>query len=199
MKLASGLSAALAISLLNIAVLAQDTATTTHALKVDRNHSTIAFNVPIMKGLSKVTGKFTDFDLSIVRKEADITKSTINATVRVASIDTGIKDRDDDLKGPAFFDATKFPTITFASRSIEKLGDHFVVHGTLTMKGVAREVDLPFNITGEADEPDGGTKLTGFHGTMNINRRDYSITWEHKGLATFVGDDVEISIDLIAS
>jgi polyisoprenoid-binding protein YceI len=64
--------------------------------KVDHNHSTIGFEVPIMGGLSKVPRKFTDFDLVVVYDEGDITKSSVNATIRVASVDTGIADRDKD-------------------------------------------------------------------------------------------------------
>jgi polyisoprenoid-binding protein YceI len=89
-------------------------------MKVDRNHSTIGFAVPILGGLSRVTGKFTDFDLAVVYDETDITKSSVNATIRVTSIDTGVADRDKDLRSAGFFDVDKYPTITFVSHTIEK-------------------------------------------------------------------------------
>ena len=77
-------------------------------MKVDHNHSTIGFAIPILGGLSKVTGKFTDFDAEVVYDESDITKSSINATIRVTSIDTGIADRDKDLRSVGFFDVENF-------------------------------------------------------------------------------------------
>jgi polyisoprenoid-binding protein YceI len=165
--------------------------------KVDHNHSTIGFEVPIMGGLSKVPGKFTDFDVAVVYDEGDIAKSSVNATIRVASVDTGIPDRDKDLRGDAFFDADKFPTITFVSHSIEKKDGKIIAHGTLTMKGVSKEIDLPITPAGEFQLPNNGKKIIGFHASMKLNRRDYGITWEHQALATFVGDEVTVNIDII--
>lgn len=168
------------------------------AFKVDHNHSTIGFEVPIMSGLSKVTGKFTDFDVAVDYNEADITKSSVNATIRVASIDTGIADRDKDLRSADFFDVDKNPTITFVSHSIEKKdAKHLIAHGTLTMKGVAKEIDLPISNAGEFQLPNSPKKIVGFHAAMKLNRRDYGIVWEHQALATFVGDEVEVVIDII--
>jgi polyisoprenoid-binding protein YceI len=168
-------------------------------MKVDHNHSTIAFAVPILGGLSKVTGKFTDYDLAVVYDETDITRSSINATIRVSSIDTGLADRDKDLRGAGFFDVEKYPTITFLSHSIAKKDDtHFVAHGTLTMKGVAKEIDLPISLSGQFENPVTKKMIFGFHASMQLNRRDYGITWEHQALATFVGDEIEIAIDIIS-
>src|SRR3984885_15854846 len=166
-------------------------------MKVDHNHSTIGFAVPILGGISKVTGRFTDFDLGVVYDEVDITKSSVNTTIRVASIDTGIADRDKDLRSDGFFDADKFPTITFVSHRIEKKDGKIIAHGTLTMKGVAKEIDLPITPAGEFQLPNNGNKIIGFHASMKLNRRDYGITWEHQALATFVGDEVTVNIDII--
>ena len=168
-------------------------------MKVDHNHSTIGFSVPILGGLSKVTGKFTDFDLAVVYDEADVTKSSINATIRVTSIDTGIADRDKDLRSAGFFDAEKFPAITFVSHSIRKTDDtHFIAHGTFTMRGVAKEIALPISRSGQFENPATKKNIFGFHSSTKLNRRDYGITWEHQALATFVGDDVEVDIDIIS-
>lgn len=167
-------------------------------LKIDHNHSTIGFEVPIMGGLSKVPGKFTDFDLVVLYDEADVTKSSVNATIRVASIDTGIPGRDKDLRSTNFFDVDKYPTITFVSHSIEKKDGHLIAHGTLTMKGVAMEIELPIALSGEFQIPDTNKKIVGFHASMKLNRRDYGINWEHNALANFVGDEVEVVIDIIS-
>jgi len=168
-------------------------------MKVDRNHSTIGFAVPILGGLSRVTGKFTDFDLAVVYDETDITKSSVNATIRVTSIDTGVADRDKDLRSAGFFDVDKYPTITFVSHTIEKKDStHFIAHGTFTMKGVAKEIDLPISLTGQFENPVTKKLIFGFQASTKLNRRDYGITWEHQALATFVGDEVQIDIDIIS-
>jgi len=185
--------------LLSAAMYGQDKPAAPPLMKVDHNHSTVGFEVPIMGGLSKVPGKFTDFDLAVVYDEADVTKSSVNATIRVASIDTGIADRDKDLRSAGFFDADKYPTITFVSHSIEKKdGTHFIAHGTLTMKSVAKEIDLPISFSGQFEIPETKKKIFGFHASTKLNRRDYGITWEHQALATFVGDEVEVIIDIIS-
>src|ERR1700720_604098 len=88
--------------------------------KPDRNHSTVGFSVPIMGGLSKVTGKFTDFQIRLSGDDADLSRGSVSATIQTASIDTGIVDRDKDLRSAGFFDAAKYPEIRFESRSIRK-------------------------------------------------------------------------------
>ena len=106
-------STLVALSLVGIfataAIHAQDKPAAPSPTKVDHNHSTIGFAVPILGGLSKVTGKFTDYDLTILYDEADIAKSSINATIRIVSIDTGIAERDKDLRSAAFFDMENSP------------------------------------------------------------------------------------------
>jgi polyisoprenoid-binding protein YceI len=194
---ANAAGACVFVMLASASLWGQDKPASPPLFKVDHNHSTIGFDVPIMGGLSKVQGKFTDFDVAVVYDEGDITKSSVNATIRVASIDTGIPDRDKDLRGEGFFDADKFPTITFVSRSIVKKDGNIIAHGTLTMKGVAKEVDLAITPAGEFQLPNDGKKIIGFHASMKLNRRDYGITWEHQALATFVGDEVTANIDII--
>jgi polyisoprenoid-binding protein YceI len=192
-------AASLAMLFVSPAMQGQDKPVAPPLMKVDHNHSTIGFVVPILGGLSKVTGKFTDYDLAVVYDGADITKSSVNATIRVTSIDTGIADRDKDLRSSGFFDVEKYPTITFASHSIEKKdGTHFIAHGTMTMKGVAKEVDFPISLSGQFENPATKKMIFGFHASMKLNRRDYGITWEHQGIATFVGDEVEVVIDVIS-
>jgi polyisoprenoid-binding protein YceI len=80
---------------------------------------------------------------------------------------------------------------------MEKKDGKIIAHGTLTMKGVAKEIDLPISSAGEFQLPNNGTKIIGFHASMKLNRRDYGITWEHQALATFVGDEVTVNIDII--
>jgi polyisoprenoid-binding protein YceI len=88
---------------------------------VDTSHSKIGFRVTLAK-VDDVDGRFTDFGATIIYNEADLTKSSITATIKTASINTGDADRDKDLVGASFFDAGKYPTIRFQSKSIEKRG-----------------------------------------------------------------------------
>jgi polyisoprenoid-binding protein YceI len=180
-----------------VAVRAQDKPAGSPRFKVDHNHSTIGLEVPIMGGLSKAPGKFTDFDVAVVYDPDDITKSSVNAMIHVASVDTGIAGRDEDLRSDNFVNVAKFPTITFVSHSIEQKEGKIVAHGTLTMKGLAKEIDLPISLAGEFPIPNSDKKIIGFHASMKLNRCDYGITWEHQALATFVGDEVTVNIDVI--
>jgi polyisoprenoid-binding protein YceI len=166
-------------------------------LPVDKNHSSVAFHVPIMGGMSKVHGKFSDFDIQLNYDEVDVTKSSVTATIKVASIDTGIQGRDEDLRSPKFFDADKFPNIVFESKRVEKQGDHFLATGTLTMHGVSREVALPITITGTFTDPATKKQVMGFGANLTLNRRDYGINWENSALATFVGDNVDVELEIL--
>src|SRR5262245_57214934 len=82
---------------------------TSRPYPIDMNHSTVGFSVPIMGGLSKVRGKFTDFNIALTNDEKDITKSSVNVVIKAASVDTGIEGRDKHLRTADFFDVEKFP------------------------------------------------------------------------------------------
>ena len=164
---------------------------------IDMNHSNVGFAVPIMGGLSKVKGKFTDFNVNLISDEKDITKSTVTVTIKAASIDTGIEARDKHLKSADFFDVEKFPEITFQSSRIDKKDNQFVAHGPLTMHGVTKEIDLPFTVTGVTENADKTKKNVGYSATMVLNRRDYGINYTHKTVPNFIGDNITVEIDLI--
>lgn len=163
--------------------------------KIDNNHTTVGFSVPILGGLSQVKGKFVDFNIDLQADEKDITKSTVKAVIKTASIKTGIDARDNHLKTADFFDAEKYPEITFQSTSVRKKGKGFVASGDLTMRGVTKQIDLPFTATGIVRD-NGGTIL-GYHAHMTLNRRDYGINWENKNSPTYVGDNIDVDIDVI--
>lgn len=164
---------------------------------VDKAHSTVGFSVPILGGLSKVRGKFMDFDVQLNYDEADITKSSVSATIKAASIDTGIENRDKHLRNPDFFDVEKYPDITFQSKRVEKKGSQLTAYGTFTMHGVSKEIALPFTITGKHKGAKEGDVSIGFSSRLTINRQDYGMTYRNKSNPTFVGDEVEIELDLI--
>jgi polyisoprenoid-binding protein YceI len=163
--------------------------------KIDNNHTTVGFSVPILGGLSRVVGKFAEFDINLQADEKDITKSSVKAVIKTASIKTGIDARDNHLKTADFFDAEKYPEITFQSTSVKKRGKGFVAIGDLTMHGVTKQIELPFTATGTVKN-NGATTL-GYHAHMTLNRRDYGINWEHKTTPNFVGDNIEVDLDVI--
>jgi polyisoprenoid-binding protein YceI len=167
--------------------------TTTRPYPIDNNHSTVGFSVPIFGGLSQVTGKFTDFNITLLNDEKDITKSSVSVVIKATSVNTGIEGRDRHLRTADFFDVEKFPEITFKSERIEKKGKQFIAHGPLTMHGVTKEIALPFNITGTLKNP----LTVGYSAKMVLNRRDYGINYSRKDNPTFVGDNITVEIDLV--
>lgn len=168
---------------------------------IDTNHSTVGFATPILGGLSKVRGKFTDFAVTINHDESDMSRSSVTAKIKATSIDTGIEKRDEHLRTSDFFDVTKFPEINFQSKRVEKHGKAFVAIGDFTMHGVTKEIALPFTITGKHVGKDDktGEKLvnTGYSIRWKLNRQDYGISWRHSVDPNFIGDEIEIEINLI--
>ena len=150
-----------------------------------------------MGGLSKVRGKFTDFTINLTNNERDITKSAVNVVIKATSINTGIDARDRHLRTAEFFDVEKFPQITFQSSRIEKKGKQLIAHGTLTMHGVAKEIALPFVVTGVNENVDKTKKTVGYSASIVLNRRDYGINYTHKTVPNFIGDEITVEIDLI--
>ena len=185
----------LTILLLSVTIAGQ--VTTGKPFAIDGGHSTVGFSVPILGGLSKVRGKFTDFTVTLNHDEKDITKSSVNVVIKATSVDTGIEGRDRHLRTADFFDVEKFPEITFQSSKVEKKGKQFIARGTLTMHGVAKEIALPFTITGPVDNPDKTKKLFGYSTSIVLNRRDFGINYTNKQNAAFIGDNITVEIDLI--
>jgi len=164
--------------------------------QIDAAHSNVGFAVPILGGLSKVRGKFTDFTVQIVYDDADVTKSSVKAVIKAASVDTGIERRDAHLRNPDFFEVEKFPEITFESKRVEKKGSGFVAHGTFTMHGVSKEIELPFTLNGVRKNANGSTVL-GVTSRLTLNRKDFGINFSRPDSPDFLGDMIEIELDLV--
>jgi len=179
------------------AVAASATATPISLQRFDTNHSTIGFRVPILGGMSEVQGKFTDYALEAVFDEEHLENSSVKAVIHAASIDTGIKARDDDLRSPNFFDVVKYPDITFQSSRVEKTANGYLARGEFTMHGVTKQIALPFTVTGVRRDPVKKTIVVGFAADIHLNRQDYGISWKHQIDPAFVGDDVLVQIRLI--
>lgn len=160
--------------------------------QIDPAHTTVGFTVRHM-GISNVHGRFTKVSGSATVDDSDMTKSSVNATMDIASITTGNDSRDNDLRSPNYFDAAQFPTMTFKSKSITKNGDNKLkIVGDLTIKGVTKEVTL------DVDGPSSPVKMgpnqrRGLSASTSVNRKDFGVG--AKTPAAMVGEEIKIEID----
>jgi polyisoprenoid-binding protein YceI len=163
----------------------------------DKAHSTIGFQVRHL--FSKVPGKFDDFSGQIVLDEANPEQSSVEVTIKTASVDTGVKMRDDDLRSPNFFDATKFPEITFKSTSVKTTGENTAdVTGNLSMHGVTKEVVLKVELLGKGAGMQGAI-TSGWDAGTALKRSDFGLSWNKVIEGTqVVGDDVQIELHVEA-
>ncbi|MBV8640437.1 MAG: YceI family protein, partial [Verrucomicrobia bacterium] len=131
--------------------------------------------------------------------EANPEQSSVEVTIKTASIDTGVKMRDDDLRSPNFFDAKKFPEITFKSSAVKKTGDNTAdVTGNLTMHGVTKEVVLKVELLGKGAGPKNST-VSGWDASTALKRSDFGLNWNQVIEGTqMVGDDVQIELHIEA-
>ncbi len=165
--------------------------------ETDPAHSNVGFSIPIAGGLSNVRGKFTDFKVDIVYDDKDISKSSVEAVIKATSVDTGIERRDAHLRTADFFDVEKNPEITFKSSRIEKKGKGFIAHGTFTMRGVSKEIALPFTINGVTRDEKSGKTTLGVTARTAVNRKDYGVSFSRPDNPNFLGDMVEIELNII--
>jgi polyisoprenoid-binding protein YceI len=167
--------------------------------KLDPAHSVIGFSIRHLE-IAWVEGRFKDFTGTVRYDEKDITKSSVEFSAKVTSVDTGVEARDKHLRTADFFEVEKHPEMTFKSTRVERRGsDKFVLHGDLTLKGVTRPVALPFTVTGAIKDPWGNTRF-GVEAETKINRRDFGINFGN-ALASGgfdVGNEVTINLHLEA-
>ncbi len=163
---------------------------------VDPAHSNASFTVRHLV-ISTVRGEFQKISGAVKLDEKDVAKSTVEATIETASIDTRVPDRDKHLKSPDFFDVEKYPTMTFKSTKVESAGKgKLKVTGDLTMKGVTKPVVFAVDgPTAEIKDPWGNARR-GLSASTTINRRDWGLNWSKTIEAgPVVGDEVTIQID----
>lgn len=159
---------------------------------VDPAHSRVSFLIDHFV-VSEVEGRFNDVKGSF-NLENDITKSSVSVTVPIASIDTGVKKRDDHLRSPDFFDAKKYPTMTFKSKKFSGSLENFQVTGDLTIKDVTKEVVLDGKYTGSVKDTWGQIRAA-VQASGKINRKDFNIKYNDMVEAgPAVGDEVTIKI-----
>jgi polyisoprenoid-binding protein YceI len=162
---------------------------------LDPAHSLIGFAVRHLE-INLVSGRFKDFTGAINYNEQDATKSTVEFSAKIASIDTEVAARDKHLLSADFFEAEKYPEMTFKSTKIEKRGkDKYVVYGDFTLKGVTKQIEFPFAFTGAVKDPWGGTRF-GIEAQTKINRRDYGLNYGNALPAGGFDVGSEVTIDL---
>lgn len=186
--------ATLCLALGTIGVATADT------YNIDTGHSQVLFKVKHL-GISTVTGKFLAFEGTFDFDPAKIDASMVSVTIDVASIDTGVEDRDNHLRAGDFFDVEKHPVMSFKGTKIQQVkGDNFQILGDLTIRDVTKPVTLDVELGGMATDPWGNEKVA-FTAETKIDRTEFGLTWskllETGGLV--VGNNVKIILEIEAN
>jgi polyisoprenoid-binding protein YceI len=158
---------------------------------IDPVHSVVLLKVKHL-GLADAYGRFNEMSGEVRYNEAEPEKSSINFEVKADSIDTANEDRDKHLRGPDFFNATEFPTLTFKSTKVEKKDDdEFEVTGDFTVRGTTKPVTFEFELGGTGKGMQGEERFGG-GAEFTVKRSDFGIDY----LPQALGDDVEVVVSL---
>jgi polyisoprenoid-binding protein YceI len=177
------------------------TSTTTSATSsrwaIDGSHSSVSFSVRHMM-ISNVRGEFQKVVGDVEYDPKNLAASRLSVTIDVASISTREEKRDAHLRSADFFDAEKYPTITFVAKTVRRHGEGLDIVGDLTIRGASREVTLRVDeLTGEQTDPYGNHKI-GATASTKIRRSDFGLSWnavlETGGV--LVGDEISITLDI---
>lgn len=173
----------------------------TSAYTIDPMHAGIYFEITHL-GLSKVTGRFNKFSGKIVEDDKDLTKSSVEFTAQVESVDTGVEPRDSHLRTADFFEVAKYPTLSFKSTKVVKSGDSYIVTGDLTIKGKTKSVSIPFSHYGPYTMTMGETvtRIGVMAAPITIKRSDFGVGAQMKMPDGTEGasDDVTVRISFEA-
>jgi polyisoprenoid-binding protein YceI len=165
---------------------------------IDPTHSRIGFSTRHAM-VTTVRGHFADFAGTAHVDTENPAGSRVELTIKTSSIDTGVADRDAHLRSADFFNADANKEITFTSTKVERDGDDWVITGDLSINGVTKEITVPFELTGSAQDPFGNIRI-GFEGGTAINRKDWGVTW-NAALETggvLVSEKVKLEFDVSA-
>lgn len=179
------------------AVLSLPAAAATSEWKIDPQHSSAQFSVRHL-AISTVRGAFSKVTGTLILDDKDITKSTVDVTIDVTTVDTREPARDNDLRSDKFFDTAHFPTMTFKSKKVEQVASgKLKVTGDLTIRGTTKEVVLDVDgPTAPVKDPWGNQRVAA-SASSKVNRQDFGVKWnatlDNGGVV--VGDDVNITID----
>lgn len=163
---------------------------------IDPAHSHVGFAIKHLM-IATVRGQFTDVTGTVTVDEQDPASAEIAISIATGSVTTGDQKRDAHLRSGDFFDAGRFPAITFRGTRVEKKSDEqFRVIGELTIRDVTREIPLDVVLLGRAKDP-WGQEHAAFEATTKVNRFDYGLTWNAalEAGGVLVGDEVKITIE----
>jgi len=169
----------------------------TMAYTIDPSHTLIEFSAKHMM-VTTVKGRFKQFSGTVDIDEANPADSKVDVTIETTSIDTGAEQRDAHLRGADFFDAEKYPAITFTSKRVEALGDErYRVTGDLTIHGVTREIPLEVTREGVTKNMQ-GKQIQSFSTAFTISRKDFGLEWNValESGGWLVSDQVKISLEV---
>ncbi|MBX3095329.1 MAG: YceI family protein [Fimbriimonadaceae bacterium] len=174
-----------------------DSAPTAYVL--DPNHASIGFDIQHI-GLSQVHGRFNKFTGTVNLDSADMTNSSVEFTVDVASVDTAVAARDNHLRTADFFEVEKFPSMKFVSTGVRKDGEHYVVDGNLTIKETTKSISIPFKVMGPVDGMQGGKVMGVIAEPFVIKRLDFGVGNDQKlpNGAMALGNEVTVRISFEA-
>lgn len=183
----------MAIAVVALPLFAADT------YKIDPNHTKIGFTVPHIV-ISTVDGRFKNFQGTIVLDKENMSRSSVEITIKADSIDTGVAKRDSDLHDSELLDVAKYPDIHFASNKIEPRGEGWVAFGDFTLKDVTRHIELPFTLKGPVTDYMGSSRIA-VHAETKINRHEYHVQYDDrlKDGKPVVGEEVTIDLQVEAT
>jgi len=164
----------------------------------DNQHSSVGFVVRHMM-FAKVRGTFSDWDAAMAWDPEHPEDTTVTATIRTASVSTGVDDRDAHLRSDDFFACEEYPEMTFESTSVTADGGDIEMTGDLTIRDVTQPVTLDVSYNGSGTDP-WGNERAGFTATGTINRKDFGLKWNQalESGGVLVGDTVTIDIEVEA-
>jgi polyisoprenoid-binding protein YceI len=185
----------LSASIIALTLLAALTAAAQDTWTIDPNHTSAQFSVRHL-GVSTVRGAFTKVSGTVQYDPANPAKTAIQATIDVASVDTRVEMRDNDLRSANYFDVAKYPTITFQSKRVEAAGaGKLKVIGDLTIHGTTKEVVLDVDGPSPQMKDPWGNQRVGASATTKVNRMDFGVS----GGKGAVGEEISITIDIEAT
>lgn len=195
MKTLNKLTTLLAVTIFAVSSLAMVKFAAT-SWTIDKAHSAVNFKVTHF--FTPVNGEFKDYEATVNFDPENLEESMIDVKIMVNSIDTENERRDGHLKTADFFNAEKWPYITFKSDNIEKTGDNqFVANGKLTIKDVTKDVALPFTLLGVMDNPmEEGTLVAGIQASTVLDRTDYKVGTGDWASDAVIGDEVTVDLNL---
>ena len=171
-------------------------ANATETYVMDSGHSDIHFS-SLHFGVTYLGGMFMEVSGSLDLDPEDLAKSSVQITMKTATLVTTNQERTDAVLSQFFLNATKYPEITFTSTKVEKSDDGLTLTGNLTICGVTKEVTFPFTMRGPRPDPFGASRV-GVEGKMTLNRQDFGVAFDRKMKdgTPLVGDEVSIMLSV---